>query len=194
MVLSLIIIFVFIYSIYIGVKRGFLLQLAMSIGFFIAYGFAMMLHEPISQYVELLVPYPTPLIVNESPYALFGLDLLYEMHTPFYYGITFIMLLFIGWFFTRIVGRILEFLSEIKLNEKVDLIGGALLSFFVHYIGLFVILFVVSTLPFEFVQNQIESSWLGETIITSTPELSNDLYTRWVEDVDPEADTAFTEE
>ena len=194
MLFTLIILFVFIYSIYIGVKRGLILQLLMSIGFFISYGVAMALHENLSTYVEMLIPYPSPLLTEESPFALYSLDLLFDMDQPFYDGLSFVILLFLGWIVVRIIGRILDFVTEIKLDYRVDSIGGALLSFFVHYIGLFVILFVLSTLPFDFIQNQIESSWLAETMITKTPELSQDYYSRWVEVVDPEADTSFDQD
>lgn len=186
MLLSLVIIFVFLYSIYIGVKRGLIRQLVMSIGFFLAYGFASSMHVWLNQFVEIVVPYPTPPLAEESPFALYDLSLIFHMDQPFYLGLSFLILLFIGWALTRIVGRIFAFTSEFSIDETISNVGGALLSFFAHYVGLFVVLFVISTLPFSFVQNQIESSWLAKTIITRTPELSDDLYNRWVDNIDTE--------
>lgn len=188
MLLSLFIILVLMYSIYIGVKRGFILQLFMSIGFFFAYWFASSLHEPLSHYVELIVPYPTPALMEESPFALYGIERLFDLHTPFYKGVSFLILLFIGWIIVRLLGRLFNFASDISVSETIRNVGGAIFSFFCHYVGLFVILFVVSTLPFNFVQNQIESSFLSRMIITKTPELSKDLYNRWVEHQDTEAE------
>lgn len=187
MLLSLIVIFVFLYSIYIGVKRGLVLQGILSIGFYLSFGFATAFYSMITPYVELIVPYPTPQLVEESPFALYNLDLLFEMHTPFYNGLSFLMLLFVGWLITRLVGRLLVFVSDLNIDERISNIGGAILSFFAHYIGLFLILFLVSTLPFGFVQSQIESSWLSRTIITRTPELSNGFYEQWVGEAEEEA-------
>lgn len=186
MLLTLIIILVLLYSIYVGVKRGLILQIFMSIGFFLAYGFASSMHGILKEYIELIVPYPTPALAEQSPFALYGLDLIFDMSTPFYFGLSFLILLFIGWGITRIVGRLLVFVSDFNVEESISNIGGALLSFFAHYVGLFVVLFLVSTLPFGFIQRQIESSWLARTIITRTPELSSDLYERWVEEIDTE--------
>lgn len=187
MLLSLFIILVFLYSIYIGVKRGLILQIVMSIGFFLSYWLASSMHEWLSHHIELIVPYPAPSVLSENPFALYSMDIVFDIHQLFYKGLSFLILLFIGWALTRIVGRLFDFTTRFNVEEKVSNIGGALLSFFAHYIGLFVILIVVSTLPFSFIQNQIESSWLAETMITSTPELSKDLFNRWVDDIDTEA-------
>lgn len=186
MLLSLFIIIVLLYSIYIGVKRGLILQIILSIGFYLSFGFASAFYSVLSKYVELIVPYPTPQLVEESPFALYGLEHLFDLHTPFYNGLSFLMLFFIGWLLTRLAGRLLVFVSDIDIDEKISNIGGAVLSFFAHYIGLFLIMFLVSTLPFGFVQRQIESSFLTRAIVTKTPELSKEFYQRWVEDVDPD--------
>jgi len=94
------------------------------------------------------------------------------------------IVLALGWFITRLVGRLLQFISDLQVDSYVNLIGGAIISFFVHYVALFFILFVLSALPLNFIQRQFRSSSLSRAIVQYTPLLSEDAYQNWVTKTD----------
>lgn len=129
----------------------------------------------------MFVPYPTPLSTSDNPFVLYGIELLFELDGPFYRGVSFVVLLFAGWLITRLVGGLFQALADIPVVRTVNAIGGAVLSFVVHYIGIFLILFVLSMMPIAMIQDQFESSALAREIVTDTPELSQQVYDWWVQ-------------
>lgn len=181
MLLTGIIIFLLILSIYSGARRGLVLQLVLTIGYAASFWFALTYYQVLSEYVEMFVPYPTPLSTSDNPFALYGIELLFSLDGPFYRGVSFVVLLFAGWLVTRVVGGLFQALADIPVVRTVNAIGGAVLSFVVHYIGIFLLLFVLSMIPMALIQNQFESSALAREIVTDTPELSQQVYNWWVE-------------
>ena len=181
MLLTGIIILLLILSIFSGARRGLVLQLVLTIGYAASFWFALNYYQMLSEYVEMFVPYPTPLSTSDNPFVLYGIELLFELDGPFYRGVSFVVLLFAGWLITRIVGGLFQALADIPVVRTVNAIGGAVLSFVVHYIGIFLILFVLSMMPIALIQDQFESSALAREIVTGTPELSQQVYDWWVQ-------------
>lgn len=181
MLLTLLIIFLLLLGIYSGFRRGLALQLVLTIGYAISFWVALRYYEGLSDVVEMLIPYPNPTTSAENPFILYGQELVFEMDGVFYNGLAFITLLFVGWLVTRFIGGLLNFLMEIPVLKQVNQIGGAIVGFFVQYLGIFFILFLLSTIPLGFIQNQFESSRLSQFIVAETPELSGEVYEWWVE-------------
>ena len=184
MLFTLAIIIILLLSIYVGIKRGIIYQLIMTIGFVLSYWIAINQYKVISYYVELIVPYGMPTSTDENPFVLYSQDLIFNMRHAFYQGLSFFIVLALGWFITRLVGRLLQFISDLQVDSYVNLIGGAIISFFVHYVALFFILFVLSALPLNFIQRQFRSSSLSRAIVQYTPLLSEDAYQNWVTKTD----------
>lgn len=181
MLLTGIIILLLLLSIFSGARRGLVLQLVLTIGYAASFWFALNYYQMLSEYVEMFVPYPTPLSTSDNPFVLYGIELLFELDGPFYRGVSFVVLLFAGWLITRLVGGLFQALADIPVVRTVNAIGGAVLSFVVHYIGIFLILFVLSMMPIAMIQDQFESSALAREIVTDTPELSQQVYDWWVQ-------------
>lgn len=182
MLLTLIILVLLLLSLYSGFKRGLILQLVLTIGYAISFYFALEYYQQISDLVEMMVPYPSPGSSEASPFVLYGQEFIFNLDQGFYNGVAFIGILFIGWIITRFVGGLLNFLTEIPVLKQVNAIGGAIVGFIVEYVGVFLILFLLSTIPIQMIQNQFESSVLARTIVSETPELSTDLYNWWIEE------------
>lgn len=181
MILTVVILFLLLLGIYSGLRRGLVLQLILSIGYAASFWFALQYYEWLSDIVEMLVPYPTPLSSTENPFILYGQELLFELDGAFYNGLAFIILLFAGWLIIRFIGGILSFLMDIPVLRQINMIGGAIVGFLVHYVGIFLVLFLLSTIPIEFIQNQFEQSRAARFIVMETPELSSEVYSWWVE-------------
>lgn len=181
MIFTLVIVFLLILGIYSGLRRGLVLQLILTIGYAVSFWFAMQYYDWFSDIVEMFVPYPTPTSTTENPFILYGQEFIFELDGAFYNGIAFIVLLFAGWVVTRFIGGLLNFLMDIPVLKQINMIGGAIIGFVVHYVGIFLVLFILSTLPIDSIQNQFESSRVARFIVTETPELSSEVYNWWIE-------------
>lgn len=182
MLLSLIILLLLLLSLYSGFKRGLILQLVLTIGYAISFYFALEYYQEVSNLVEMMVPYPSPVSSNSNPFVLYGHEFIFNLDQGFYNGVAFIGILVLGWIVTRFIGGLLNFLTEIPVVKQINGIGGAIVGFIVQYIGIFLILFLLSMIPIKMIQSQFESSALARTIVSDTPELSTDLYNWWIEE------------
>lgn len=182
MLLSLIILLLLLLSLYSGFKRGLILQLVVTIGYAISFYFALEYYQEVSNLVEMMVPYPSPVSSNSNPFVLYGQEFIFNLDQGFYNGVAFIGILVLGWIVTRFIGGLLNFLTEIPVVKQINGIGGAIVGFIVQYIGIFLILFLLSMIPIKMIQSQFESSALARTIVSDTPELSTDLYNWWIEE------------
>lgn len=182
MLLSLIILLLLLLSLYSGFKRGLILQLVLTIGYAISFYFALEYYQEVSNLVEMMVPYPSPVSSNSNPFVLYGQEFIFNLDQGFYNGAAFIGILVLGWIVTRFIGGLLNFLTEIPVVKQINGIGGAIVGFIVQYIGIFLILFLLSMIPIKMIQSQFESSALARTIVSDTPELSTDLYNWWIEE------------
>lgn len=180
MVLTVIVLFTLLLSLYSGARRGLVLQLVLSIGYAVSFWMALTYYQQLSEWTEMLIPFPTPTSSVDNPYVLYSIDFLFNLDGAFYKGAAFILILFAGWLITRLIGGLFNFLADIPVVRTVNALGGAVLSFVIHYIGLFLVLFLLSTIPIGFIQNQFETSNVARNIVTTTPELSSQFYDWWI--------------
>ncbi|WP_225743577.1 CvpA family protein [Marinilactibacillus sp. Marseille-P9653] len=182
MVFTLIILFLLLISLYSGARRGLILQLVLTIGYSISFYFALQYYQEVSEFVRMLVPYPSPVSATDNPFVLYGREITFNLDQGFYNGVGFIGILIIGWIATRFVGGLLNFISEIPILKQLNAIGGAIIGLIVQYVGIFLVLFLLSTVPIGWIQNQFESSTIAKKIVSDTPELSSNLYEWWIQE------------
>lgn len=181
MLLTIIIVFLLLIALYSGAKRGLMLQLVMTIGYLAAFWLALQYSDVIKEYIELIVPYPSASMDNQ--FVFYNQELGLKLDEAFYNGASFLIILFVGWLLTRFVGGLLNFLTNIPILKQVNAIGGAVLSFLVTYVGIFLVLFLMTTVPLELIQQMIADSWVAQWIITETPALSESVYNWWIESI-----------
>ena len=177
MLLTLGIIFILLVAIYSGAKRGLILQLVMTVGYMFSFWFALNYYEAIREPLEMIVPYP-PVSLSDT-FILFTPEMSMALDTVYYNGIAFLAILAIGWIITRLLGGLLQFVAELPLLKQANVIGGAILNFIVNYVGVFLVLFVLSTVPLDFIQGQFDSSSLAQNIVANTPKLSDRIFEWW---------------
>lgn len=177
MLTLIILIFLFI-GIYTGVRRGLVLQIVHTIGYIASFYLAQKYFAMLAEHLEMLIPYAQPGIGDEmvyyDPIEILNLDL------AFYNAISFLIILFVGWVLTRIVGYMFNSLTFLPIIQQVNTIGGGLLGFLMQYLGIFLILSFLTLIPFDFVQNLISESPLADWMITNTPVFSSTIYEWWV--------------
>lgn len=183
-VLILLILFVGAYG---GYKKGIVLQLIQTIGYAIVFIMALDYYQLLSDYLYLLIPYPTPFAPESNPYLFYEENLMLSLDISYYHILAFLAILFIGWlivvFFTKLISYTLE---KLKTPEPFSAIGGAILGFIVNYLGLFIILLLLTTIPYDMIQNRLIDSSLAEKIVTSTPIVSEKAYQTFILDVNEE--------
>lgn len=182
--LSLVILIVLLIGTYNAYKNGIILALIQTIGYTISAILALKYYKAFSQFLYLIIPYPSPFSPAENPYAYYDMDMIFTLDQSYYQLVSFLILIIIGIIVTYFVSRLLSsFAEELYVPEPFDSIGGGLLAFFQHYIAIFFILFTLSTIPYDFIQNRLANSWLADSMIVSSPVISEFTYQDFIQEV-----------
>ncbi len=181
MTLTILIIFIFLFALYGGARRGLMLQFTSTIFYLIVFYAAVVYYPAISERIDLLVPYPSANYGDS--FALYTLDIGFQLDAAFYDIIAFILILVIGGFISRLLIAALTPLQHVKvpLSQELDKAIGAFLSLILAYLFIFIGLFLLSTIPAAAVQVMLEESTLAQTILTESPYLSDYFYQLWIQ-------------
>lgn len=182
--LILLILFVGLYS---GYKNGVILQLVKAIGYVVAFTFAFDYYEWVSEYLYLLIPYPTPFAPESNPYYFYDENLMFSLDTSYYHLISFLLIFVVGWVIVRVLAQLLSYtIEKIRVPEPFNGMGGAVIGVIINYIVIFYFLFLASLVPLDLIQDRLTDSSLAKTMLTSTPNLSESTYQRFVVDAHEE--------
>lgn len=185
--MSLAILLVLFIGVYSGYRNGIIIALIRTIGYTITLILAFDYYELVSEFIYLIVPYPSPFAPAENPYAYYDMDMIFTLDASYYYLISFLLILLIGWLVSRFISDfLLSFTENLPVPKPLDGIFGAITGFITHYLAIFLILFTLSTIPFDWVQNTLSKSWLADSMLTSTPFLSENAYQYFIADVHEE--------
>lgn len=186
--LDLFVLLVLFIGVYSGYKKGVVLQLLEAIGYVVVAILAMDYHKLISEYLYLLIPYPTPFAPESNPYLFYNEEVMFSMDMSYYNMLGFLAVFVVGWAVVKFLSKLISYtIEKLRAPEPISGIGGGLLGFAVNYIGIFFILIVLTTIPYGFVQNNLKDSVIAETMITSTPKVSDKVYQEFILDVHEES-------
>ncbi|MBV7506046.1 CvpA family protein [Bacillus sp. sid0103] len=175
--LDLAIIIFLIIGFFVGLKRGFILQIVHLIGFIIAYVAANSYYEQLAPKLTLWIPYPnfgnvTSLkILTESS----------NMETAFYRAIAFVIIFFAVKVLLQIIGSMLDFVAHLPVIRQLNVWAGGILGFVEVYLVIFILLYISALVPIEFMQNALDHSILSKAIVNHTPILSQQIKSLWIE-------------
>lgn len=164
---------------YGGARRGLVLQLVITIGYFISYFVAAQYYKVLGEKIDLLVPYPSA--SEGTQFVFYNQAIGFNLDQAFYNGVAFVLILFVGWLVTRFIGGLLNSLTYIPIIKQLNTLGGAVLAFIVSYTGIFLMLVLLTMLPFVVIQNAFNDSRLAQIIVESTPILSKQIYDWWIQ-------------
>lgn len=185
--LNIIILLILFVGIYSGYKKGIILQLLQTIGYTIVLIFSLDYYEPLSEFLYLMVPYPTPFFPDRNPYLFYDEQYIFSMDMSYYQMLSFIVLFLVGWVIVKFLTKLISYTLEVlRAPEPLSGIGGGIFGFIVNYVGLFILLVFLTTIPIDFIQTQLYESSLAQNIITSTPELSKRVYDKFIVEVNQE--------
>lgn len=179
--ITLLILLILFIGAYSGYKNGIMLQLIKAIGYVIAFMYAFDYYEWVSEYLFLLIPYPTPFAPESNPYYFYDEHFMFSLDLSYYQVISFLLIFIIGWVIVRVLTQLVSYIvNQVKVPEPYNSIGGAVIGFIMNYIVTFYLIFLASLIPVDLIQDQIADSSLAETMLTSTPSLSESTYERFV--------------
>ncbi|GAF39879.1 integral inner membrane protein [Agrilactobacillus composti DSM 18527 = JCM 14202] len=174
--LSFLIILVLAYGIYIGARRGLILQTIYSISYLVFFGIAYLIYRGLGSNLTLLIPYPSA--TTSSHFAFFDASLGLKLDTAFYAGFAFLLILLIGWLIMKFVGLFLAPLQFYPMNYSMSVLGAMILAFVTNYVGIFLILYLVALIPVDGLQAALGHSWVSTGMVRYSPILT-DLITKW---------------
>lgn len=176
---TLLILFVLIFGILMGIRRGFILQIVHLTGFIISFIVATMYYKELAGHLSLWIPYPD--LGNGTIWAIFLTSM--PLENAFYNAISFAIIFFVAKIILQVVGSMLDFVANFPVLRSFNKLLGALLGFLEMYIIMFIVLFILALLPIEAIQLKIEHSFLAKFIIEHTPILSNAIKSLWFTDI-----------
>ena len=175
--LDLAIIIFLIIGFFVGLKRGFILQLVHLIGFIIAYVAANSYYDELAPKLTLWIPYPN--FGNVSSLKI--LTDSSNMEAAFYRAIAFVIIFFAVKVLLQIIGSMLDFVAHLPVLRQLNVWAGGLLGFIEVYLVIFILLYISALLPIELFQNGLEDSVMANAIVNHTPILSQQIKSLWIE-------------
>ena len=185
--LTLAILFILFIGAYSGYRNGIVIGLVRTIGYTISLILAFDYYKLLSEFIYLIIPYPSPFAPTDNPYSYYEMDMIFTLDQSYYYLISFLLIVMVGWLITRLISQFINnFTEKLTVPEPFDGIGGALIGFIFNYLTIFLFLLIASTIPYDLVQNKLSESVLADNILTNSPVLSKKSYQHFILDVHEE--------
>lgn len=175
--LDLILIIIFLIGLFVGVKRGFILQLIHMVGFILAFFVAYKYYDTLAPKLELWIPYPDiGSDGNGILQMIFGNE---DLEMAFYRAVAFVAIFIATRIVLAIIGSALDIVASLPIIKTVNIILGGVLGFVETYLIVFILLYIVALVPLEFIQNPLNESSIVEWMLTNTPYFSEKIQELW---------------
>ncbi|KAB2338776.1 CvpA family protein [Cytobacillus depressus] len=175
--LDLAIIILLIMGFFIGLKRGFILQIIHIVGFVIAFIVAHMYFEKLAPKLTLWVPYPN-LQSNSTIRMLFDQT---NLEDAYYRAIAFVVIFFAVKIVLHMIGSMLDFVANFPILKPLNIWAGGILGFVEIYLIIFILLYIAALVPVDIIQNALNNSFMAKGIVENTPVISNLIKEMWIE-------------
>lgn len=162
---------------YTGYRRGLIMQAVRLIGYIITFVIAINFYEPLSEIVELFIPFPA--VQPNSNLALYNEAQSFLLDQVFYRAITFVLIWIIGGLLTNFIAIFFTRLSYYDFFKYINYIGGGIINLLITYAVIFMFLFILSLIPIEFIQQQFVDNPFAFWMVDRTPFLSDFANEAW---------------
>lgn len=180
MILTVIILIVLIWTFYTGWRRGILGQIIYFLGYGLSFVLASRYYETLGEKLQLWIPYPEAALNQHL--LFYQANAVLHLDRSFYAAMGFMLIMAIGWLVTHFIGTFFRS-SGYGIISKVNRLCGGIINMIFGYIVIFLVLYVLTLLPINGIQLQLEQSQLAQWIIQNTPALSEWIYTWWITDM-----------
>lgn len=176
--LTFIILIILAYSFYTGYRRGLVMQLVQLLGYIITFILATKYFEPLSQYVEMIIPFPS--VQQNTNLIFYDEAQSFLVDQAFYRAVTFVVIGLIGWLLTKFLAVFFTRITYYNVLSIVNYIGGGLINLLIAFVMIYIFLFILSLIPIEFIQQQFVDNPLAYRIVADTPFLSKWAAETWL--------------
>ncbi|MDQ0270055.1 CvpA family protein [Cytobacillus purgationiresistens] len=174
--LDLAIIIILIFGFFMGLRRGFILQLIHFVGFIVAFIAARMYYETLAPKLTLWIPYPN--FGSDSNLQIFGST---NLEDAYYRAIAFAIIFFAVKILLQIIGSMLDFVASLPILKQLNVWAGGILGFIEVYLIMFIILYIAALLPITILQNALNTSFMANLLIENTPIFSQMIKDLWID-------------
>src|SRR5699024_1508662 len=172
---SLIIFAILILGFFIGLKRGFILQLFHLVSYIVSFIVAALYYDRLAHELELWIPYPE--LSSDTSWAIFMQTL--PLESAFYNGASFVIIFFVVKIILQIIASMLDFIADLPIIRHFNKCFGSASCFLAVYLSMFIVLFILALTPLSSVLQWIEKSTLLKVMIEYTPVLSKHVEGMW---------------
>lgn len=172
---------ILLFAFYEGARRRTTLQLVYFGGFVLSYWVAKHFYQPLGEKLELYVPYLS--VSPDTKMVFYSQELSFDLDQAYYAGVAFITLMVLGWLVTKLIGVILRDLRFRNSLFEYDWVVAGVLNVIIVYTFIFLVLFLLTTIPFDAIQQLFEKSGSMRFIIEKSPFLSKPFYQLWITDI-----------
>lgn len=175
--LSLGLLFIFVWHFYIGYSRGLILQVYYFIASLLSLVIASQSYQTLADKITLWIPYSN---AGQGAQVSFFTDInLFDLDRVYYAGIAFTAIYALVYGIFRIVGIVVH-LAPINYFDNVKTNGiSGVLAVLVTLIACSLVLTVLATIPMTIVQDTLSGSFLARLIINDCPFMSHLLKHLW---------------
>lgn len=175
--LDLAIIILLVFGFFVGLKRGFILQLVHLTGFIIAYVVANLYYDVLASKLTLWIPYPN--LGNKTTLKI--LTNSNDMEAAFYRAMAFVIIFFAVKILLQIIASMLDFIAHLPVLKQLNVWAGGILGFLEVYLIIFILLYIAALIPMGVLQNPLDHSILAKAIVNHTPILSQQIKSLWID-------------
>lgn len=175
--LNLLLLFVLVTGFFVGLRRGFILQLIHMVGFIISFIVAYIYFDDLAPKLRLWIPYPNFDHGKTLQLVLDGAG----ADDAFYRVIAFTIIFIAVRIILGIIGSALDFVASLPILKTLNVWAGGILGFLEIYILIFILLYIAALLPIASVQDALNSSIVAKGIIHYTPFLSGEVKKMWID-------------
>lgn len=172
---SIILLLILAFGFFMGLKRGFVLQLMHSIGFIVSFIIATTSYRALAEHLSLWIPYPD--LSDDTMLAVFLNTM--PLEHAFYNAVSFAIIFFAVKVILQIIASMLDFVARLPILRTVNKMLGSVLGFLEVYLILFILLYISALVPVLAVQEWLDSSLVAKLIIEQTPILSSLMESLW---------------
>lgn len=166
--IDIILLILLLSGIFIGLKRGFILQFFHIAGSIAAVIAALLLRERVAPLLKRWIPMPPVDEHSSFGFAAAGFE-------SFYYGaIAFVLIFILVKVALSILGSFMNAIAQVPIVREANKVGGGVLGFVEVYLVLFVLVYLGMLLPAGF-SSLVAGSAIADYMIHHTPYLSDAL-------------------
>ncbi|OEF99336.1 hypothetical protein BHF71_01730 [Vulcanibacillus modesticaldus] len=173
-VLDLIIIVVAAGSFLRGYKLGLIRQLINLFGFFIALIMAYRFSDDLALYLMDIIP--TPYFENSTLYMF---SEYFQLQNMFYSSLAFVIIFIISKILLNIGGAILNQIANLPGLATINRLTGAFIGLIQSTILIIILIHVITVMPWQELQQYVESSYISSFLMDITPVITEKLYELW---------------